>query len=91
MSDMADAKAAADRYGKLSEVQWHISLALDRARREKGWSVKDVTERVGTSHAMWCRLMRPRADEGVTLRTLSRFADALDLVMRVQFVERGEP
>jgi transcriptional regulator with XRE-family HTH domain len=71
-------------------VKETIAWQLERAMEKLGLSKATLARRMGTSRAALDRLLDPR-NGSVTLATLIRAGEALDLTLRVAFGESEAP
>lgn len=65
-----------------------LAYRLHELREARGWSQAELARRMGTSQQAISRLEQGDHD-GVTLRTLSRMAEALDAELVIQIRERS--
>jgi transcriptional regulator with XRE-family HTH domain len=77
--DSADARAAFLENG----VRREVAKAFEAKRVERALSIRDLAKEIGTSVSQVQRLLHTELGGGLTLRTLCRAADALDMRLSV--------
>ena len=86
MGDPAFAKA-----WKESELEYNISRNIIKKRIERGWSQKDLANRMSTTQSIVSRI--ESGDANITVKTLATVANALgtEVSELVEITEEQEP
>ncbi len=87
--EMPEIKREAQSLRRERRAKIHEAIALLRAERElRGLSLADISEKTGLSRSAISKLEN-NANANPTINTLSRYADALGLVLSVSLTEKG--
>lgn len=71
-----------------NRLRRRIAEAFEEARRRKGLSVRELAKEMGTSLSQVQRLLHFEVGGSLTLRTVCRAADALDLSLSIHVREK---
>ncbi len=71
-----------------NDMRRRFGAVFGEARKERGLSMREMAEEIGTSHSQVERVLHHEAGGSLSLRTLVRAADALGLIVEIDVRKR---